>query len=206
MNTRLSPALADFAEGRWPEERSWAHRADPHRMGPYRADPRVMDPPPLEPPLHPGEREPFPDEFDPPQNGERRLPGRQVSAALVRFLIVFSIGVAATLTWQSYGNAARRMVAGLFPELGWLAPRTAPAAPPAPFASASPDQLAVLSHSLTVVRQSVDKLAADITRLQAARQDPPPVRTAASPVSAPPATVAAPSRRQSSGPTVSPVR
>jgi hypothetical protein len=159
-----------------------------------------MDPPTLEPPLDPSEREPFSDEFDPSQNGQRRSLGRQVSAALIRFLIVFGIGVAATLTWQSYSNAARRMVAGLFPELGWLAPRTAPAASPAPFASASPDQLAALSHSVAAVRQSVDKLAADITRLQAAKQEPPPVRAAASPASAPPAATASPSRKQSSGP------
>jgi hypothetical protein len=196
MSTRLNSALSDFAEGRWPEERSWARGTDPHRMDPHR-----IDPPTLEPPLHPSEREPFPDEFDQFQNEEHRPPGRRVSAGLVRFLIIFCIGVAATLAWQSYGNAARRMVAGLSPELGWLAPRTASAAPPAPFASASPDQLAAISHSLAGVRQSVDKLAADLTKLQAAKQDPPPARTAAPPAAA---ATAVPGRKQTSGPSVVP--
>jgi hypothetical protein len=195
MSFRLSPALSDFADGRWPDERSWAHRTDPHGLDPHR-----MDPPTLEPPLHPSEREPFPGEVDQVQNEERWSPGWRVSAGLVRFLIVFCIGVAATLAWQSYGHAARRMMAGLSPELSWLAPRTAPAAPPAPFASASPDQLAAISHSLAAVRQSVDKLAADLTKLQAARQDSPPARTAASPAAA----TAAPGRKQTSGQPVTP--
>ena len=37
--------------------------------------------------------------------------GKRVSRRLVRFLIVFSIGVGATLAWQSYGDAARAMIA-----------------------------------------------------------------------------------------------
>ena len=41
------------------------------------------------------------------------------------FLITFCIGVAATLTWQSYGDAAREMIANSSPELSWLAPRAA---------------------------------------------------------------------------------
>src|SRR6516165_2949117 len=66
------------------------------------------------------------------------LAGRS-SRAVVRFLIAFCIGVAATLAWQSYGDAAREMIASSSPQLVWLAPQTAPAAPPAP-AAPSPDQ------------------------------------------------------------------
>src|SRR5258706_14142704 len=45
------------------------------------------------------------------------------------------------------------------PPLAWLAPPAAPA-------GASPDQIVAISRDLAVVRQSVDKLAADVTKLQ----------------------------------------
>jgi len=43
-------------------------------------------------------------------------------------------------------------------------------APPAAPVGASSDQLVAISRGLAVVRQSVDKLAADITKLQAIQQ------------------------------------
>jgi len=67
--------------------------------------------------------------------------------ALVRFLITFCIGVAATLAWQSYGDAAREMIANSYPQLGWLTPQAEPVAQNAPDvialaapATPSPDQ------------------------------------------------------------------
>src|SRR5258708_9249185 len=45
----------------------------------------------------------------------------------LRFLIAFGIGVAATLAWQSYGDAAREIIASSYPQLGWLAPQAAAA-------------------------------------------------------------------------------
>jgi hypothetical protein len=52
------------------------------------------------------------------------------SRALSRFLIVFCGGVAATLAWWSYGDAARRMIASSYPQFRSLAPAlTAPEAP-----------------------------------------------------------------------------
>src|SRR5262249_240870 len=48
--------------------------------------------------------------------------GRRASRGLARFLIIFSIGIGATLAWQSYGDAARAMLANSSPQLGWLAP------------------------------------------------------------------------------------
>ena len=107
-----------------------------------------------------------------------RLPfGKRVSRAVSRFLITFCIGVAATLAWQSHGDAIREMIASSHPQLGWLAPQAAPDAP-------SPDlqQLKAMSTDLGVVRQSVDHLAArfvagqeqmtrDITKLHAAEHD-----------------------------------
>ena len=58
--------------------------------------------------------------------------GKRASRTLARFLITFCIGVAATLAWQSYGDAARQMIANSYPPLGWLAPQSAPVAQTAP--------------------------------------------------------------------------
>ncbi len=145
-------------------------------------EPRDFDPGSMEPPLHPSE-------IDRLEGARWRLPAglaRWIPVALLRFMIVFFIGVGTTVAWQSYGNAARRMVAGLYPGLGWLAPAAPPSAAVAPGSavSASPDQLAAISRSLAGVRQSVDRLTADITKLQAAKQDQPSVRSP--PASAPP--------------------
>src|SRR5207245_2437913 len=46
-----------------------------------------------------------------------RLPSRKRPS---RFLITFCIGVAATLAWQSYGDAARETISSAYPQLGWL--------------------------------------------------------------------------------------
>src|SRR5262252_6032557 len=54
--------------------------------------------------------------------------GKQASFALARFLIAFCSGVAATLAWQSYGGAGRKMIASSSPQLGWSAPQAAPEA------------------------------------------------------------------------------
>jgi hypothetical protein len=111
--------------------------------------------------------------------------GRRASRGLARFLVVFCIGVAATLAWQSYGDVARATIANSSPQLGWLTPRTAsvvPTAPDlvAPAVAATPD-LQKLALGLASVRQSVDQLAAqfaagqqqmagDIAKLQADEQ------------------------------------
>src|SRR5436190_5744175 len=57
--------------------------------------------------------------------------GRRVWRKLSRFLLVFCIGVATALAWQSYGDAARAMIANSSPQLGWLAPQAVPVAPTA---------------------------------------------------------------------------
>ena len=130
--------------------------------------------------------------------------GKQVSFALARFLITFCVGVAATLAWQSYGDAAREMIASSSPRLGWLAPQAAPVAPTA-FAAPSPDQeeLKAISFGLAGVRQRVDQIAAQLAagqeqmtrdianKLQAAEQDildklsAPPPQPAAAPARKP---------------------
>ena len=117
---------------------------------------------------------------------ERQSLGNRTARTLARFLITLCIGVAATLAWQSYGDAAREMIARASPQLGWLVPQAAPVARAAPDviaraapATPSPDQqqLNDMLFGLAAVRQGVDQLAAgqeqmtrDITKLQAAAQ------------------------------------
>ena len=73
------------------------------------------------------------------------------------FLITLCIGVAATLGWQSYGDAAREMIASSYPQLGWVAPQPA---------SALSDQQQLNAMSLDAARQSIDRIAADIAASQ----------------------------------------
>ena len=108
---------------------------------------------------------------------------RRVLRRLARFLIVFCVGVGTILAWQSYGDAARAVIASSSPQLGWLAPQTAPVVPiaPAPAGAASFD-VQQLAFGLAAVRQSVDLLTAqlaagegqvgaDIAKLQADQQE-----------------------------------
>jgi hypothetical protein len=86
--------------------------------------------------------------------------GRLVTSTFVRYLLAISIGVAGTLAWQSYGGPARKTVASWSPRLAWLAPE--PTA-----ADASATRLKAASLALTAVRQSVDKLATEMGKLEA---------------------------------------
>ena len=104
---------------------------------------------------------------------------------LARILISLCVGAAAILAWQSYGDAARKIITGTYPQLGWLVPRTARIAYSTPDAiglaaqaAPSPDQrLNAISLDLDAMRQSVDRIAAsqeqmtrEITKLQAIEQ------------------------------------
>jgi hypothetical protein len=116
----------------------------------------------------------------------RRSLGRRALRRLARFLIVFCVGVGTTLAWQSYGDAARAMIANSSPQLAWLEPQAAPVGPTAtdvvaPAAAASSD-VQQLAFGLAAVRQSIDLLAAqlaagqqqmggDIAKLQADDQE-----------------------------------
>ena len=103
---------------------------------------------------------------------------RLVPFAFLRFLMIFFIGVVATLAWQSYGRATREVIAS------WLAPGAARHGAPIPFADASSDDLLAVSRSLAALRDGVDKLAADITKLQATKQGTPDAASAHLPSSA----------------------
>jgi hypothetical protein len=109
---------------------------------------------------------------------------RRAPRAIFRFLIVFCLGITATLGWQSYGDAARVIIANSSEQLGWLAPApieqasdiTVPTAVTTPFSDI--DGLKTMSLGLAIMRQNVDQLitgqeqlAREITKLQAAEQD-----------------------------------
>src|SRR5262249_25468722 len=119
--------------------------------------------------------------------------------ALVRFLVPCCLGVAATLAWQSYGDAAKETVATFTAQNGWSVawlsparPETAQSAPvaqsaglaPSPPAAPASDSQPVktmtlgLAATLTTMRDRVDQLAAgqkdtanEIAKLQATEQE-----------------------------------
>jgi len=129
--------------------------------------------------------------------------GKRASRAFARFLIIFCFGVVATFVWQSYGDAAREMIANSSPQLRWLAPQIAAQTAsdmvaPTVTAPPSPDvqQLKAMSLGLAALRQSVEQLAAahqqmtdEIAKLQATEQE------ILEKVSAPPRPTAAPARK-----------
>ena len=96
----------------------------------------------------------------------------------MRFLIIFCIGVGATLGWQAYGDTVREMIAKSNPQqLGWLSPSNPqlswlsprPAAPQAAASSArssDAQQLQELSAGLAAMRQRVDQLALQVAASQ----------------------------------------
>ena len=111
-----------------------------------------------EPPLHPSELN--------LATRARLWLGKLVPFAFVRFLVIFFIGVTTTLAWQSYGGAARKAVAGWSPRLSWLAP------------SASSERIRAMSLALAAARQNLDKVANEMSRLEAQSGDVPRRRSA----------------------------
>jgi hypothetical protein len=126
---------------------------------------------------------------------ENQMKGRG-SGGFARYLVAILIGVAATLVWQSYGDAIKQIIAARAPELGWspqakqmiaswtlgwtkppaspekIAPETV-APPPVP--SLDPAQMQQITQSLAAVRENLqelaggqDSMARDIARLESA--------------------------------------
>src|SRR5262249_40627035 len=95
------------------------------------------------------------------------FPNQQPSArnrpnARTRFLIAVCMGVAATVLWQWYGDAAREMIANSHPQLGRVAPRSAvmaqnphPSDLMALAAAPSAEQPNAMSFDLNTVGQNV---------------------------------------------------
>src|SRR5262249_538543 len=83
-------------------------------------------------------------------------------------LITLCVGVAASLAWQSYGDATRQIIASSYPQAGWLAPRTARIAYGDPGTIGLPAQAApsldqqrlnAISIDLDAMRKTVDRIA-----------------------------------------------
>jgi hypothetical protein len=123
---------------------------------------------------------------------------RRGSRGFARYLVAICIGVAATLAWQSYGDAIKQIIAAEAPELGWspqakqmiaswtlgwtkppagpekiASENVAPKAPRAP--SLDPAQVQQITQSLAAVRETLQELAGgqesmarDIARLESA--------------------------------------
>jgi hypothetical protein len=115
---------------------------------------------------------------------ENQKKERRSSRGFARYLIAICIGVAATLAWQAYGDAAKRVIATRAPELGWspeakqviaswtvgwtkppaspekIAPEPVASskAPPAP--SVDPAQVQQIAQSLAALRETVEQIAA----------------------------------------------
>jgi uncharacterized protein HemX len=73
--------------------------------------------------------------------------GKLAPLAFARYLITLVLGVAATLAWQSYGDAARHMIASAASSL-------------------DQQQFSTLSLDLNAMRQSIDELATSIAANQ----------------------------------------
>jgi hypothetical protein len=85
--------------------------------------------------------------------------GKLASFIFTRALLIFLVGFGAGVAWQTYGDGIRKSVAGWSPRLAWVAP-------PAASAENSRERLKATSVALAAVRQSVDKLATEVDRLQ----------------------------------------
>jgi hypothetical protein len=92
--------------------------------------------------------------------------GKFVSFPFVRVLMIFVVGFAAGMAWQSYGGAARKAIAGWSPHLSWLAPST------------SSDRIRAMSLALAAARQNLDKVANEMSRLEVQGVDVPRRRAA----------------------------
>lgn len=92
--------------------------------------------------------------------------GKLFSSPPARVLVIFSLGLAAGIAWQSYGGVARRAIAGWSLHLARLAPPSAPS-------STSPDRFKAVSLALATARQSLDKLGTEISKAQAQGGDAP---------------------------------
>jgi hypothetical protein len=106
---------------------------------------------------------------------ERSSVGKRALTTLVRFLIIFCIGVSATLAWQSYGDPVRELIASSHPQLSWLAPQAESVPQNAPdvielasrtASSADQRQPNAISLDLDAVRQAIDRIATSIASSQ----------------------------------------
>ncbi|MGA8319910.1 MAG: hypothetical protein WBE48_14070 [Xanthobacteraceae bacterium] len=119
---------------------------------------------------------------------------RRASRAFVRYLIAIGIGVAGTLAWQSYGEAAKQTIAANAPRLGWspeaqrtiagwvqelgltkppIAADTGQAGTPqaAAIAQTAPEMKADTSAPAAASLEQVQRMAADLAALHQTVED-----------------------------------
>jgi hypothetical protein len=91
-------------------------------------------------------------------SNETRSYGQQAShRPLPRLLMMFFLGSAATLAWQSYGRAARELIATLYPQFSWLAPQAADT-------QAAPDRIEQISRSFDRIAREIAASNDQMTR------------------------------------------
>jgi hypothetical protein len=85
---------------------------------------------------------------------------RRKSSSL-SLLIMFCVGVAATVAWYTFGGPVREAIAGMSPQLAWMAPQPPVAQPAAetPAVPAVDQQLNAALPDIDAVRQNVDRIA-----------------------------------------------
>jgi hypothetical protein len=90
---------------------------------------------------------------------------RRIMIAAARIAVTFCIGIAVTLLWQPYGDAARMMIANASPQLGWLAPRSSTPGLAVASTNLRTTQNAITtphvtaSPELEAVRERIDRIA-----------------------------------------------
>jgi hypothetical protein len=90
-----------------------------------------------------------------PFRSDRLSNSRRLTRSLARFSLAISIGVGATLAWQSYGG---EMIKAWLPSLGWLVP-TSPSAELEPMLKPVALNLAIMKRSVEQLASNQDQLA-----------------------------------------------
>jgi len=101
----------------------------------------------------------------------------RVTRAVTRFLIALFVGVAGSLAWQTYGDAAREMIANRVPQLAWISSRSVTGEPLGPAATtgqtaSSPAIEASASQPAAAQAAPVANASIDMPQAAAARTAP----------------------------------
>jgi hypothetical protein len=101
----------------------------------------------------------------PPARPVRRKRARRV---FTRYFMTFAGGIVTVLAWQSYGDAARQIIANSYPRLAWLAPQTAsaqtaPATVVPPVVSPDSQGIKTISVDLAEVSRQLDAVQERMT-------------------------------------------